>query len=143
MAKKKLESEVKAPTKKLNTAELEQEIVNLAKKDVPSAKIGLILKNEYGIPKAKYSVGKINKILAKNKVVKFPEELQNLITRAEKLRVHFTKNAKDQVSKRGLQITEARIRKLAAYFKRNKVIDKNWAYTHESSGIRLIASQSS
>ncbi len=131
MAKKKSESEAKTPTKKLSTAELEQEIIDLAKKDTPSAKIGLILKNEYGIPKAKYSVGKINKILAKNKVVRFPEELQNLINRAVKLREHSTKNAKDQVSKRGLQITEARIRKLATYFKRNKVIDKSWEYTHK------------
>ena len=131
MAKKKQESEVKVPTKKLNTAELEQEIINLANNNTSSAKIGLILKNEYGIPKAKYSVGKINKILAKNKIVKFPEELQNLINRATKLRQHFTKNAKDQVSKRGLQITEARIRKLAAYFKRNKVLDKSWTYTHK------------
>jgi len=133
MAKKKAETKTEAPTKKLNTAELEKEIVSMANKNIPSAKIGLALKKEYGIPKAKYSLGKINKILAKNKIVRFPEELQNLLDKATKLKQHTAKNHKDQVSKRGLQITEARIRKLAAYFKRSKVLDSTWEYKSKNN----------
>lgn len=119
----------KKPAKKLSAKEIEDLVVKLAKKETPLSKIGLILKNEYGVPKVKYEIGKVNKILIKNKAMPFPEELDTLIKRAQKLRQHFIKNHKDQTAKRGLQLTEARIRKLGAYFKKKGRIDKKWAYT--------------
>ncbi len=129
MAKKKeAKTPVKEAGKKLSKEEAEKVIVELAKKDTPSAKIGLILKKEHGINKAKDEVGSINKILAKNKIKRFPEELQNLINKAQKLRKHVSDNHKDQVSKRGLLITEAKIRKLAAYFRKRGTIEPTWEY---------------
>jgi len=131
MAKKKAKNEEKKPVKKLSVKEAEEKVLELAKKDTPLSRIGLILKQEFGIPKAKYTIGKIRKLLEKNKIKQFPEELTNLINKAAKLREHFTKNHKDQVSKRGLQITEAKVRKLASYFKKKGVLEKNWTYTRK------------
>lgn len=112
--------------KKLSDKELEQFVLDLDKKNVPPSKIGLALKKEYGItPK---TILKISKILSKHDLLRFPEELQNLITRAKKLREHWDKNKKDMVAKRGLQITEAQVRKQAIYFKKVKRLPKEWAY---------------
>lgn len=129
IGKKTKKAEVKKPAKKLSVKEIEDIVLKLAKKDTPLSKIGLILKNEHGVPKVKSEAGKINKILIKHNAMPFPEELDTLIKRAKQLRVHFTKNHKDQTAKRGLQLTEARIRKLGAYFRKKGRIDKKWAYT--------------
>ena len=130
MAKKKASADEK-PKKALSKDEVEKLIVDLANKEVPSAKIGLILKNEYGVPKAKYAAGKIEKVLARNKIVRFPKELQNLIDKAKKLRKHFAKNKKDMSSKRGILVTEAKIRKKGAYFRKKKLLDADWEYKAE------------
>lgn len=129
MAKKKgSKTEEKTLGKKLSKEEAEKEIVELAKKETPSAKIGLILKKEHGISRTKYEVGKVNQVLAKNKIKRFPEDLQNLIDKATKLRQHISKNAKDQVSRRGLLITEAKVRNLAKYFRKRGTIENTWEY---------------
>ncbi|MFC1685823.1 30S ribosomal protein S15 [Nanoarchaeota archaeon] len=129
MVTKAKENEEKKPSKKLTVKEIEELIVQLAEKDTPPAKIGLILKKEHGVSKAKYEVGKVRKILVKHQKATFPAELTDLIKKATKLRAHRTKNHKDQTAKRGLQITEARIRKLATYFKKKGMLDKKWIYT--------------
>ena len=115
--------------KKLSNKEIEAKVVELAKKDVPSSKIGLTLKKEHGISRVKNEAGKVNKILEKQGIKRFPEELHNLINKASRLRVHFKENHKDNVSKRGIQITEAKIRKIATYFKKRKVLEPSWTYS--------------
>ena len=121
----------KAKKSNLSKQEIENLVLEMAKKDTPLAKIGLILKKEHGVSKAKLEVGKIGKIIEKNKIKRFPEELKNLMEKARKLREHHSKNKKDTVSKRGIQMTDAKIRNLAAYFKRSKVLDKVWEYAPE------------
>lgn len=130
MTEKKTKKAVeKKTTKKLSAKEIEDLVVKLAKKETPLSKIGHILKKEYGVPKVKYETGKIRKILIKQKLVQFPEEMTNLIQRASQLRKHLVKNHKDQTAKRGLQLTEAKVRSLAKYFKKKGVLEKNWTYT--------------
>ena len=131
MAKKKAGSakkEEKKGGKSLSKAETESKILELAKKDVQSSKIGHLLKKDHGVKRAKNEVGKINKLLAKHGKKRFPEELQNLMDKAGKLKSHLEKNKKDMTAKRGLQITEAKIRNLGYYFKKSKVLEKNWQY---------------
>ena len=130
MAAKKSKTKEEA-VKSISKDEAEKLVMDLAKKDVPLSKIGLTLRKEHGIGRAKLELGKIGKILKKNKVKRFPDDLKSLIEKAKNLRKHRTKNYKDNVSKRGLQITEAKIRNLAAYFKKSKVIEQNWEYIPE------------
>jgi small subunit ribosomal protein S15 len=57
-----------------------------------------------------------------------PEDMANLIKKAQSLAVHMEKNKKDLHNKRSMQIIEARIHKLSRYYKREGVLPKNWKY---------------
>jgi small subunit ribosomal protein S15 len=57
-----------------------------------------------------------------------PEDLGNLIKKAQSLGVHIEKNKKDLHNKRNMQIIEARIYKLSRYYKREGMLPKNWKY---------------
>ena len=124
MAKAKKTKE-KKEAKKVSKEQIEEMIAKLSKQDMSSAKIGLELKKE-GI----YVKGdKISKIIEKLGMKKpVPDDLADLVKKAESLKKHRIKNKKDMVAKRGLQIIEARIRKLSFYYKEKKKLPSNWAY---------------
>ncbi|MBW3023178.1 30S ribosomal protein S15, partial [Candidatus Woesearchaeota archaeon] len=106
--------------------EIELLIVKLAKEGNSTSKIGTILRDSYGVPDVKLLTGKtITKILKeKNLVTGLPENLQSMIKRAVAERKHLEANKKDKTAKRGLQLTESKIRRLTAYYKKKKVLEK-------------------
>ena len=83
-----------------------------------SEKIGLVLRDTYGIPSTKIIAGKITNILARNNLKQEPAAMVNLQTNAEKLKLHMVKNKQDKVAKRSFQITQAKITTLGKYYKR-------------------------
>lgn len=106
---------------KLTEKDLEELVVKLAKEGMDSAKIGLTLRDNYGIPSVRIITGKkIEKILKENNIEVQPLELTALRKKAKTLGKHFEKNKGDKTAKRGLQLTEAKIRKLEHYQKRKK-----------------------
>ncbi|MEE8402232.1 MAG: 30S ribosomal protein S15 [Candidatus Hydrothermarchaeaceae archaeon] len=113
-----------------STKELEEIIVKLAKKGENPSKIGIILRDQYGVPLIKtVSKKKITQILAKNEIKpKIPEDMMNLLRRAVNLDRHNTTNHKDMGSKRGMQLTEAKIRRLANYYKSAGRLPEDWKY---------------
>ena len=92
--------------------------------------IGTILRDQYAIPLVKPVIGKsISDILkSANLAPSLPEDLSNLMKKAQSLAVHLDKNKKDLHNKRNMQIIEARIHKLSRYYKREGVLQKNWKY---------------
>ena len=92
--------------------------------------IGTVLRDQYAIPLVKPITGKsVSDILkAGDLAPSLPEDLGNLIKKAQSLAVHMEKNKKDLHNKRNMQITEARIHKLSRYYKREGVLPKNWKY---------------
>ena len=58
-----------------------------------------------------------------------PEDLQNLIRRALRLRKHITVNKKDLHNKRSLQLTESKIRRITKYYHTKERLPKGWKYT--------------
>ena len=64
-----------------------------------------------------------------------PEDLANLIKKAQGLAVHMDKNKKDLHNKRSMQVIEARIHKLSRYYKREGVLPKNWKYKAKVASI--------
>ena len=92
--------------------------------------IGTILRDQYAIPLAKPIIGKsISDVLqAAGLASKMPEDLSNLMKKAQGLAVHIDKNKKDLHNKRNMQIIEARIHKLSRYYKREGIVAKNWKY---------------
>lgn len=121
--------------------QVEQLVVELAKKGYQSAQIGLILRDTYGIPDVKLITGKkISKIMKEHGLYpKVPEDLLNLMRRAVNLRKHLEQHPKDLHSKRGLQLIESKIRRLVKYYKSKGVLPADWRYTPETA--RLLVEQ--
>ena len=111
--------------------EVEALIMKLAKEGHPPSKIGIILRDQHGVPLAKPITGKsITKILKeRNLSSSLPEDLENLLRKAARLHVHYDRNKADLHNKRALQIVEAKIYKLSKYYKRKGVLPPDWKYT--------------
>jgi small subunit ribosomal protein S15 len=110
--------------------DVEELVVKLARAGQPISTIGMTMRDQNGVPNVKLSTGKrISKILEENKLKKeIPEDLINLIIRAVALDKHLKANPKDASSKRGLQLTESKIRRLIKYYKRTKRLPEDWKY---------------
>ncbi len=123
---------------KYKREEIEEIILKLAKQGHQSAEIGMILRDQYGIPSARLvSKKRIARVMKANKVYpEFPEDMLNLLKRAAGLRAHLAKNKKDYTSRRGLELTESKIRRLAKYYKRKKILPHDWKY--EAEKIKLL-----
>lgn len=118
-----------APWVKYKPKEIEDIILKLAKTGHQSAQIGLILRDQYGIPSARLSKMRIARVMKKAGLYpEIPEDMFNLIKRAVALNVHMTKNKKDYTSKRGLELTESKIRRLAKYYKKKGDLPANWKW---------------
>jgi small subunit ribosomal protein S15 len=115
---------------KYQPEEVEAMVIRLAKEGNSPSRIGTILRDQYSIPLVKPIMGKtVTKILKDAQLVPaVPEDLSNLLKKAENLSVHYAKNRADLHNKRALQIIEAKIHKLSRYYKRKGVIAKNWKY---------------
>ena len=99
--------------------------------------IGIILRDQYGVPLVKMVTGKkVVQILREHGLApEIPEDLYNLIKRALRVRRHLEEHPKDYHSKRGLQLIESKIRRLAKYYKREGVLPPDWEYKPEKISI--------
>jgi small subunit ribosomal protein S15 len=115
---------------KYQPEEVEAFIIKLAKEGHSTSSIGTILRDQYAIPLVKPITGKsISETLeSQNLAATMPEDLGNLIRKAQSMAVHMEKNKKDLHNKRNMQIIEARIHKLSRYYKREGVLPKTWKY---------------
>jgi small subunit ribosomal protein S15 len=115
---------------KYQPEEVESFVIKLAKEGHSLSSIGTILRDQYAIPLVKPIVGKsVTEILEGASLApSMPEDLGNLIKKAQSLAVHMEKNKKDLHNKRSMQMIEARIYKLSRYYKREGVLPKNWKY---------------
>jgi small subunit ribosomal protein S15 len=115
---------------KYQPEEVEALVIKLAKEGNAPSRIGTILRDQYSIPLVKPIVGKtITKILKDAELSPaMPEDLGELLKKAESLAVHLERNKKDLHNKRALQIIEAKIHKLSRYYKREGVLPPTWKY---------------
>ncbi|RLG53212.1 MAG: 30S ribosomal protein S15 [Thermoproteota archaeon] len=113
---------------RIKAAEIEEIIVDLAKRGVPPSQIGLILRDSYGVPLVKRVLGvKLTRILEKHGLAPpIPEDLSNLINKAKRIMRHLKEHKKDIHNKRNLQLVEAKIRRLVKYYKREGVLPPDW-----------------
>lgn len=126
----------KSPWVKLKSKEMEEIIVKLAKQGKQSSEIGLILRDEYGIPSTKDSLkARIARTMKKHGVYNevLPEDIYNLVKKAVNLRKHMDRNKKDYTSYRGLELTESKIRRLAKYYKARKALPEDWKWNPEKA----------
>src|SRR3989338_8080234 len=92
--------------------EVELLILKMAKEGKSSSEIGLVLRDTYGIPRARDVVGKkILQILSEKKLIsQVPEDVMALIRKEVAVRKHIDANKMDETAKRGLHLTSSKIK---------------------------------
>jgi len=123
----------------LTATEVEDLIVQFAEHGATSARIGLNLRDQYGVPNVRLATGRtVTEIMSEKGVMPdLPEDLSNLMRRAISLNVHVKQHRGDVSNLRGLNLIEARIRRLERYYKRNGILPQNWKYSLENAEIML------
>lgn len=136
-SKRKGKSGSKKPTKKqlhswirYKPKEVELLIVKLAREGNTSSQIGMVLRDTYGVPDVKIALGKkITAILKEKKLLaKLPEDLMALIKKLIAIKSHLEINNHDMTAKRGLQLTESKIKRLVKYYKKTKKLPEDWKF---------------
>lgn len=110
--------------------EIELLIGKIGKEIKSASKIGMVLRDNYGIADVKAVTKKsITKILEEKGInQEFPEDLLALMKRSVQIRKHIDENHKDQTAKRGLLLTESKIKRLVKYYKKINKLDLKWKY---------------
>ncbi|MFH1316085.1 MAG: 30S ribosomal protein S15 [Candidatus Woesearchaeota archaeon] len=110
--------------------EVELLVIKLSREGNLASKIGIILRDTYGIPDIKKAIGKnITDLLKeKNMAPKVPEDLTSLMKRVSVIKKHLEENHKDMPALRGLQLTESKIKRLVKYYKKTKRLSMEWKY---------------
>jgi small subunit ribosomal protein S15 len=123
----------------LSTNEVEDLIVKMAKDGMISARIGLMLRDQYGVPDVRLLTGKdITKIMKERGVAPaLPEDLSSLMRRAIALNVHLRDNKGDHSNTRGLRLIESKIRRLEHYYKDRGLIPADWKYSLKTAELML------
>ncbi len=119
--------------------EVKDLVAKMATEGVSMAKIGLVLRDQYGVPNIRLATGKTIREICDEKGVKFelPDDLQNLMKRAVALSGHVKSNPKDLHNTRGLRLIESKIRRMVKYYKREGVIPQTWAYSLDTAALQV------
>jgi small subunit ribosomal protein S15 len=96
---------------KMKKEDFEKLVVDLGKSGNSPEKIGLILRDQHGIPKAKVFGRKIGKILKEANIIMNPQE-DNLNKKTENLKKHIKTNKHDYSAKKSLTKNAATLKKL-------------------------------
>jgi len=101
---------------KYTEEEVREIILKLAEKGLTSEKIGLVLRDQYGIPKTKIYNIKIGQVLKEKNKFTDPS-LLNLQKRTDRISGHVNKNKQDKKAGRSLILVKAKLKKVKDYLK--------------------------
>jgi small subunit ribosomal protein S15 len=122
-----------------SSEEVKDLVAKLAGEGVSMAKLGLVLRDQYGVPSVQLATGKSVKQILDEKGIKFelPEDLQALMKRAVSMGTHVKKNPKDLHNLRGRSLMESKIRRLVKYYKREGIIPETWKYSLDTAALQV------
>ncbi len=113
--------------------EIEQIIKKLAKDGKPNAEIGLVLRDQYGIPDVRalgLRVSKVSNTVVQKEV---PDDMYNIMKKAVNLHVHLNQHRGDAKAIHGVELMESKIRRLGKYYARKGKLPKGWRYSKEQA----------
>lgn len=119
MAKSKKSTNEKPVWLKYTAEEVKAIILKLADKGMTAEKIGLTLRDQYGIPKVKIYGLKIKQVLDEKQKFQEPT-LLNLKTKLEKIISHYKKNKGDRRAEYSLINTKAKLKRRQDYTDKKK-----------------------
>ena len=109
--------------------EVEALITKLAKDGKTNAEIGIVLRDQYGVPDVRALGLRVSRISSQAVKKEVPEDLYNLINKAVILHKHMEENHGDANSKHGLELLESKIRRMGKYYARTGKLPKGWKYS--------------
>ncbi len=100
--------------------------------------IGTILRDQHSVPSVKLLLGKsVGAVLEEaGKTREVPEELMNMMRKAQGIIDHLENNRKDLHNNRQLNLVESKIRRTAQYYQSNGKLDVEWNYKRDQ--LRLM-----
>lgn len=101
MDKHEKNEKIKPDWVKIKPAELKEHVINLHKEGNSPAKIGLILRDNHGIPKAKIMGKRISEIL-NDEGIKLDQDKKRIEIKIKKIEAHLAKHKHDFTAKRSL-----------------------------------------
>ena len=104
---------------KYTEEEVKAIILKLANKGLTAEKIGLVLRDQYGIPNIKLYGIKMKKTLESKGNYEEPTT-KNLDEKLQKIIGHYKKNKQDKNAERSLIITKAKLKKRTDYHKKKE-----------------------
>jgi len=87
---------------KMKSADLEKRIIDLAKNGNPPEMIGIILRDEHGVPKTKAILNKRISQVLKEAGIEIEPESKRTKEKIEKIKIHFAKHKHDYTSSKAL-----------------------------------------
>jgi small subunit ribosomal protein S15 len=118
--------------------EAELLVAKIAKDGKNAAQIGVVLRDVYGIPSIKQVAKKsVTAILKERKIAPpMPDDLTALLKRNVKLNKHLESKKQDNFARRGLQLTDSKIRRIVKHYKRTGTLAQDWSF--DPAKIRLL-----
>ena len=125
----------------ISSSDLSEQIVKMAKRGSSPSQIGVVLRDQYGVPQVKSVTGqKILRILKVAGVApNLPEDLYHLIKKAVNVRKHIEKFRADRDGKFRLILIESRIHRLARYYRKVKSLPPTWRYQSKKASSLIAA----
>ena len=123
----------------LEPDEVVEEAVKLAKTGLNGAQVGTALRDSFGVPSVRAVTGQrlIPLLRTHGVVADLPDDLQALLKRVVHLQRHLAQHPYDTSNRRGLQLMESRIRRLAHYYRQRRLLPENWSYTAASAVLQV------
>ncbi|MCI4335820.1 MAG: 30S ribosomal protein S15 [Thermoplasmata archaeon] len=127
------------PWATLSREEVVEEAVKLAKSGLSAAQVGITLRDTQGIPSVRLATGRrLTPLLADHGIKpELPEDIQALLKRVVHLQRHLGTHPRDLSNQRGLSLMESRIRRLARYYRQQKLLPENWSYTSATAVLQV------
>ena len=125
---------------KVDATKLKEDIFKMARRGLLPSQIGVALRDSHGVAQVESITGaKILRVLKSGGMApRLPEDLYHLIKKAVTIRKHLGTYRKDKDSKFRLILVEARIHRLARYYRSKRQLPPNWRY-NSSNASTLVA----
>jgi ribosomal protein S15P/S13E len=106
---------------KYTEEEVKEIILKIVEKspELTAEKIGLVLRDNYGIPSTRIYGFKISEVLKQAGKYKSPD-MENLKKKVQNIEKHVSKNKQDKRTGRSLIITKAKLKTVGDYLAKNK-----------------------